>query len=120
MGLEKVVAWLADEELYYRDHGDSHNSIMAYCAITLLKEQEGIIKTLEDKNAKLTLLVNDYLKKEREAKSVVRCKDCRYAEECIPPCDDRYCVFYDQRHDKDWFCADGVAKDINVPDKEGR
>ena len=35
-------------------------------ALALLKEQEGKIKTLEDKNVKLMLLVNEYLKKERE------------------------------------------------------
>ena len=40
--MEKVIAWLADEELYYRDHGDTHNSLMACDAITLLKKQEGI------------------------------------------------------------------------------
>ena len=37
---EKVIAWLADEELYYRDHGDTHNSLMAFDALALLKEQE--------------------------------------------------------------------------------
>lgn len=37
---EKVIAWLADEELYYRDHGDTHNSIMACDALAMLKEQE--------------------------------------------------------------------------------
>lgn len=45
-------------------------------ALALLKEQEGIIKTLDDKNTKLMLLINEYLKKEREAEAVVRCKDC--------------------------------------------
>ena len=44
---EKVIAWLADEELYYRDHGDTHNSLMASDAIALLKEQEERIETLE-------------------------------------------------------------------------
>ena len=37
---EKVIAWLADEELYYRDHGDTHNSIMACNALALLTEHE--------------------------------------------------------------------------------
>lgn len=37
---EKVIAWLADEELYYREHGDTHNSLMACDALSLLKEQE--------------------------------------------------------------------------------
>lgn len=44
MDKEKVIAWLADEELYYRDHGDTHNSLMACNALALLKEQERIIK----------------------------------------------------------------------------
>jgi len=40
MDREKVIAWLADEELYYRNHGDMHNSLMACNALELLKEQE--------------------------------------------------------------------------------
>ena len=39
MDREKVIAWLADEELYYRDHGDTHNSLMACDAIALLKQE---------------------------------------------------------------------------------
>lgn len=38
---------------------------------------------------------------------IVRCKNCKYAKECIPPCEDRYCIKYDQRHPAYWFCADG-------------
>ena len=41
--MEKVIAWLADEELYYRDHGDMHNSLMACNAIAMLKEQQKLI-----------------------------------------------------------------------------
>ena len=37
---EKVIAWLVDEELYYREHGDMHNSLMACDVLSLLKEQE--------------------------------------------------------------------------------
>ena len=44
MDREKVIAWLADEELHYRDHGDTHNSLMACYALALIKEQERIIK----------------------------------------------------------------------------
>jgi hypothetical protein len=40
MDREKVIAWLADEELYYREHGDAHNSLMACDALALLKEQD--------------------------------------------------------------------------------
>lgn len=39
---EKVVQWLGDEELFYRDKGDLHNSKKAYEALELLKEQEPI------------------------------------------------------------------------------
>ena len=38
--MEKVIAWLADTELFYREHGDSHNSKMACDALELLKAQE--------------------------------------------------------------------------------
>jgi hypothetical protein len=47
MDREKVIAWLADEELYCRDHGDTHNSLMACDALALLKEQEEQIERLE-------------------------------------------------------------------------
>lgn len=40
---EKVIAWLADEELYYRDHGDTHNSFMACNAISMLKGQDSLL-----------------------------------------------------------------------------
>ena len=39
-GMEKVIAWLADEESYYREHGDTHNRLMACDTIELLKKQE--------------------------------------------------------------------------------
>lgn len=58
-----------------------------------------------------SFLTNDQVKKLKDTFKdftvVVRCKDCKYGEQCIPPCDDRYCVFYDERHNEDWFCADG-------------
>lgn len=47
MDRERVIAWLADEELYYREHGDMHNSLMACDAIAMLKEQQERIETLE-------------------------------------------------------------------------
>jgi hypothetical protein len=54
--------------------------------------------------------------------SIVRCKDCKYAAP------DMVCSHESEwgneisrnRSNPNWFCADGVAKDINVPDKEGR
>ena len=47
---EKVIAWLADEELYYRDHGDTHNSLMACDALALLKEQPEIVRCKDCKH----------------------------------------------------------------------
>lgn len=41
---------------------------------------------------------------------LVLCNDCKYSEQCIPPCEDRYCEMYDQRHNRNWFCADGERK----------
>lgn len=47
MNREKVIAWLSDTELYYREYGktsdDLHQSEMAHDAIKLLKEQQGAI-----------------------------------------------------------------------------
>ena len=45
MDREKIIAWLADEELYYRDHGNTHNSLMACNALAMLKEQEAVKPT---------------------------------------------------------------------------
>lgn len=55
-------------------------------------------------------LASDALELLKEQLEIVRCKDCKYGEQCIPPCEDRYCVFYDQRHDGDWFCGDGEVR----------
>lgn len=38
---------------------------------------------------------------------IVRCKDCEHGVGYVPICEDIYCVMYDQRHNEDWFCADG-------------
>ena len=49
-------------------------------------------------------------KEETNMVEVVRCADCKYSEQCIPQCEDRYCAMYYQRHDGDWFCADGKKR----------
>lgn len=62
-----------------------------------------------------------------DAVQVVRCKYCKHATMTEDGKMCKYCEmdtddFGDQRevyHDANWFCADSVAKDINVPDKEG-
>ena len=60
MDREKVIAWLADEELYYRDHGDTHNSLMACDALALLKEQEERLRKLQNDKDKLCLEVSEW------------------------------------------------------------
>lgn len=67
-----------------------------------------------DKNELLKVLQYDrgqYQKGYADRDSeIVRCKDCRKNMMCEMTI----------HKPKDWFCADGVAKDINVPSKEGR
>ena len=46
-----------------------------------------------------------------EQPEIVRCKDCKYSEEWVPRCGDRYCILYDQRHIKNWYCAAGERRD---------
>ena len=90
MDREKVIAWLADEELYYRDHGDMHNSLMACNAIALLKQQEHkdkMFHALEDDWKRLKELL-----KEQEAKPVDehgRMFSIRYGScpNCLKPID---------------------------------
>ena len=47
---------------------------------------------------------------------LVRCKDCKYLANMYK-CP---CFYSKEKQPDDWFCADGIAKDINVPGKEGR
>ena len=56
---------------------------------------------------------------------LVRCKDCIYGKQLFP--DYISCEISEENesgchasHKPDWFCADGVAKDINVLGNEGR
>ena len=56
---------------------------------------------------------------------VVRCKDCKHGRkhniniiECLKAHD--YNLEHQEFHHKNWYCADGVAKDINATEKEGR
>ena len=53
----------------------------------------------------------------KDVVSVVRCKDCRHG---IGDENAFICGLKQLTAGMDWYCADGVAKDINVPDKEGR
>ena len=105
---EKVIAWLADEELYYRDHGDTHNSLMACYALDLLKEQEeriGVLTRAIKHMPRLTKLLDVY--GDGYAK-VVRCKDCRSNHQCAIQF-----KFADADGEEDWFCADGKRRKEN-------
>lgn len=64
----------------------------------------------------------DELMEEHWVGELVRCKDCKYGRKPILPFRTE-CVWCErvQRHNSNyWFCADGVAKGINVPGEEGR
>ena len=64
-------------------------------------------------------LVRDALELLKEQPELIRCKDCKYCE--YPDAEREWCKKgHLHGNAKTWFCADGVAKDINVPDKEGR
>lgn len=51
-----------------------------------------------------------------DMRPLVLCKDCkkRYSVLCIQE------EAGNINNQDDWFCADGVAKDTNVPNKKGR
>jgi hypothetical protein len=81
---EKVIAWLADEELYYREHGDTHNSLMACYALSLLKEQE----------------------------TVVHCGDCKYWDYRTEGCTHLTgAIAPIVKTGSSWYCHDGKRKD---------
>jgi hypothetical protein len=72
----------------------------AEALLELLKEQEGIIKTLED----ISPTIN--------AVPVVRCKDCRYGQYCTDGETTYQCFKWNSNefgalHEQDWYCADG-------------
>ena len=90
-------------------------------ALALLQEQEHkdkMFHALEDDWKRLKELL-------KEHETVVRCKDCKhYRINTVYPGTNmimKYCAKTGiAENSPDWFCADGVAKDTNVPNKEGR
>ena len=95
----------------------------------LLKEQEAEIKRLKGELHGLGDLFHTLPKKTEkviaEQPKIVRCKDCIYGKQLFP--DYISCEISEENesgchasHKPDWFCADGVAKDINVLGNEGR
>ena len=67
---EKVIAWLADEELYYREHGNSHNSLMACDAIALIEKQENAYQGAVELLRQKTILFDDAIKRLKEQEAV--------------------------------------------------
>lgn len=89
------------EDCPYHDLPDEQSCSDVLCldALSLLKEQDNC------ENCAIAIEDRQY---------VVRCKDCKHGCECLPPCDDcRFCILYEQRHNKEWFCADGERKKGN-------
>lgn len=93
-GLEVCIGMDCTECQYGKEGHGHKDCIERLCtdALSLLKEQDNC------ENCAIAIEDRQY---------VVRCKDCKHGYECLPPCDDRFCILYDQRHDKEWFCADG-------------
>ena len=91
---EKIIAWLADTELYYRENGktedDLYQSKMANEAIILLKEKnecENCAMAIEDRQC------------------IVHCKDCEHYRQ------DGYCKYNNHpQSNKEWYCADGLRR----------
>ena len=52
--------------------------------------------------------------KSGELVRVVRCKDCKN-HECKDMYGDWVCEIDGSHRSPEWYCADGIAKDINVP-----
>lgn len=48
----------------------------------------------------------------KDVVSVTRCNDCKHWEP-----EEGYCPYNHIYTVQDWFCADGIAKDTNVPNK---
>ena len=96
----------------YKDPCENANGVKQIMldALALLKEKNGC------ENCAIAI---------EDRQPVVRCKDCRYwtSEKIL---EYHICKRWEKTGVKnfatagDWFCADGIAKDINVPDKEGR
>ena len=109
---KQIMSWL--EGLAQDDwpmfHSDSEVQEIAKNALELLEEQDNC------ENCAIAI---------EDRQSVVRCKDCIHcgkSEKCVLAAvskEKNFPLFMlDNRGE--WFCADGVAKDINVPGKEGR
>ena len=108
---EKVIKGLeqfrADMKAFCGNHADWERFD---AGLSMLKEQEAEIE-------QLNRFVNGF---SRDAMPVVRCRDCRHRDPEDKKCDCGHTIQWQLPRPDDWFCADGVAKDINVPDKEGR
>lgn len=50
-------------------------------------------------------------------KKLVRCKDCKHRDPEDHKCDCGHDIQWQLPRADDWFCADGIAKDTDVPSK---
>lgn len=115
--IKKVIAWLADTELYYQQEGsESHDSDhqcrMAHDAISVIEAQQAEIERLEKENGTLKLAVQsmpNWLDEKRP--EVVRCKDCCMGEPYPRETGKTWCHLMGEPHKDDWFCGDGTRKD---------
>ena len=108
---EKVMSWLEGlAEPDWRDfHSDSEVQNIAKSALELLKAQRETIdelisadKALKLKEQETQKFFVDEFGKITPLPVVVRCKDCKFAEDCE--------IAYRFGEQDDWFCADGERR----------
>ena len=94
-------------------------------ALALLKQQDELLRKLQKDKDKLCLDVSEwkhkYHDKPLNKQEIIRCKNCKHGKKSSTF---RYypnltwCNKYKCSHDDSWFCADGVAKNIDVLNKQ--
>lgn len=102
-----------------RDWSEDRRSAWVYAIVFGCDDEDLWNKTAkkfgwDEEDRKRANMMHEQWVRAKEAKEqleLVRCSECKYGKDCIPPCEDRYCIFYDERHDGNWFCADGKRRD---------
>jgi hypothetical protein len=81
----------------------------------LLNERlERLAIVLDEIMPQCALLVRDAISMLKEQETVVRCKDCEYADGCengIVTCGKEIGTFCCIEHSENWYCANGVRKE---------
>ena len=114
---EKIIKNLKETREYIRTRGNEIASrkcrMMDYIdnAIALIEELDKTKLDIAHEIIQGSILMY-------RGRELVQCKNCKYYTE--PDSHGDRCSKIHWSKNADWFCADGVAKDINVPNKKGR